>query len=284
MPFDPQFWSDTFSEIVTNILSWLPSLAGALLWLVIGWIVARIVQFILANLLRRLGLDRVSEKAGINKFLTDANLDPSISRMIARLTYWLILLIFILAAAESLGLEGVASTLSALVAYLPNVLAATLILVIGGLIARLVGDGIGALAIQSGLSTGALLGQVIRYVLLIFIGILALGQLGIQTTLLSTVTVVLITAIALALALAFGIGSRDVARNIMAGMHVKDNYTIGQALKVRGISGKVVNVGTVKTLLETDGGLVSLPNTVLIDEEVTVLLGGETDAAEAGSS
>lgn len=283
MPFDPQFWSDTFSEIANNILNWLPNLVGALLWLIIGWIIARLVQFILANLLRRLGLDRISEKAGITKFLTDANLDPSVSRLIARLTYWLILLIFVLAAAEALGLDGVASTLSALVAYLPNVLAAALILVIGGLIARLVGDGVGALAIQSGISAGALLGQVIRYVLLIFIGILALGQLGIQTDLLSTVTIVLITAIALALALAFGIGSRDVARNIMAGMHVKESYPVGQTVKVRDVSGKVASVGTVKTVIETDNGLVSLPNTTLIDEEVTVLLAGEPGATEQSS-
>jgi small-conductance mechanosensitive channel len=281
MPFDPQFWTDTFSDIVANTLNWLPALVGALLWLLLGWIVARIAQFILANLLRRLGLDRVSERAGITQVLTDAHIEPSVSRLTARLVYWLILLVFVLAAAESLGLSAVADTLGTLVSYLPNVLAAALILVIGGLIARLVGDGLGALAVQSGLSAGVLLGQAVRYVLLVFVVILALGQLGIETTLLTTVTVVLITAIALALALAFGIGSRDVARNIMAGMHAKESFTIGQALKVGDISGRVVSVGTVKTVIETGDGLVSLPNTTLIDQEVTLVPDGpEVEAGE----
>lgn len=271
MPFDPEFWTDTFSDIVADILAWLPALFGALLWLLLGWIIARIVQAILANLLRRLGFDRIADRAGFTQFLADARIEPSISRLAARLVYWLILLVFVLAAAESLGLEAVADTLGALVGYLPNVLAAALILVIGGLIARLVGDGIGALAVQSGLGAGVLLGQAVRYVLLVFVVILAVGQLGIETTLLTTVTVVLLTALALALALAFGIGSRDVARNIMAGMHAKEQFVTGQAIQVRDISGRVMNVGTVKTVIETDDGLTSLPNTVLIDEEVRLI-------------
>jgi small-conductance mechanosensitive channel len=271
MPFDPEFWTETLGTIVSDIVAWLPSLLGALLWLLLGWIVARLLQFILSNLLRRLGLDRVAERAGATQVLTNAGLNPSASYLIARVVYWLILLVFILAAAESLGLQGVVETLRAVIAYVPNILAAALILLLGSLIARLLGDAVGALAVQSGLSSGVIVGQAVRYILLIFVGILTLGQLGIQTTLLTTVIIVLITAIALSLALAFGIGSRDLARNIMAGMHAKETFVIGQQLQVREQTGQLVSIGPVKATIETQNGLISFPNSVLIEEEVAIV-------------
>ncbi|MGW8319555.1 MAG: mechanosensitive ion channel family protein [Candidatus Promineifilaceae bacterium] len=271
MPFDPEFWTETLGTIVSDIVAWLPSLLGALLWLLLGWIVARLLQFILSNLLRRVGLDRVAERAGATQVLTNAGLNPSASYLIARVVYWLILLVFVLAAAESLGLQGVVETLRTVIAYVPNILAAALILLLGSLIARLLGDAVGALAVQSGLSSGVIVGQAVRYILLIFVGILTLGQLGIQTTLLTTVIIVLITAIALSLALAFGIGSRDLARNIMAGMHAKETFVIGQQLQVREQTGQLVSIGPVKVTIETQNGLISFPNSVLIEEEVAIV-------------
>lgn len=271
MPFDPEFWTETLGTIVSDIVAWLPSLLGALLWLLLGWIVARLLQFILSNLLRRVGLDRVAERAGATQVLTNAGLNPSASYLIARVVYWLVLLVFVLAAAESLGLQGVVETLRTVIAYVPNILAAALILLLGSLIARLLGDAVGALAVQSGLSSGVIVGQAVRYILLIFVGILTLGQLGIQTTLLTTVIIVLITAIALSLALAFGIGSRDLARNIMAGMHAKETFVIGQQLQVREQTGQLVSIGPVKVTIETQNGLISFPNSVLIEEEVAIV-------------
>ncbi len=80
-----------------------------------------------------------------------------------------------------------------------------------------------------------------------------------------------LSASSLVLALAFGIGSRELARNIMSGFHTKDAFSIGQQLSVRGYTGRLVSVGPVKITLETENGMVSLPNSVLTDEEVTLM-------------
>jgi small-conductance mechanosensitive channel len=108
-----------------------------------------------------------------------------------------------------------------------------------------------------------------------FVLILALEQLGIETTLLTTVAAVLITATALALALAFGLGSRELAHNIMAGFHAKETFSVGQQVDVRGHIGRLASIGPVKTVIETDNGMVSLPNSTLTDDVVTVILPGE---------
>lgn len=277
MPFDPQFWVNLWEETLVSFVVWLPNLLGALVLLLVGWLAARFVQFIVGGLLRRLRLDALTERVGIARLLSNAGLEPSASFLLARLAYWLILFVFVLAAAETLGLIGVAEMLNQLVIYLPNVLAAALILLLGSLIAQVIGDALGKMAAQAGVAAGTTLGQVIRYTLLVFAIILALNQLGIETGLLTIAASTLLIATALALALAFGFGSRDLARNIMAGFHARESFAKGQELSVRGHSGQLVNIGTVKSEIKTGKGLVSLPNSVLMEEEVTVLIPGEAE-------
>lgn len=277
MPFDPQFWTGLWEDTIGAVTLWIPNLLGALALLIIGWLVARLAQFVIGGLLRRLRLDALTERVGISSTLSNAGMDSSVSNLLARLTYWLILFVFILAAVESLGLIGFAETINQLVGYLPNVIAAALILLLGSLIAQVVGDALREMTIRAGVAAGPALGQVARYTLLIFAVILALAQLGIQTDLLIIAASSLLAATSLALALAFGIGSRDLARNIMAGFHAKESFQAGQRLGVRGHSGELLSIGAVKSLIRTSNGTVSLPNSVLMEEEVIVLRSGEEE-------
>ncbi len=272
MPWEAEFWTEHLREmLIADVVQWVPLLGAALALLIIGWLTARLAQFVIKGIFKRLGLDRLGEKAGAARLLEDLGLDTSASQLVARLVYWLVLLVFVLAAAESLGLQGISTTLHSLVGYLPNVLAAMLILLFGGLIARLVGTTLGALAVRSGIRGGLALGQVTRYVILVFVAVLALEQLGVETTLLVNLATVLVTAMMLALAVAFGWGSRELARNIMAGFHLRESFVVGQRLQVRGHRGQLLLIGPVKAILDTEDGRVSLPNSVFIEEEVLIL-------------
>ncbi len=278
MTLDPQSWAELLKRIATDIMAWLPALAGALALLLLGWVVARLVQAFLGGLLRRLGLDRLAQRSGASQTLAGWGVDSSVANLLARIVFWIVFLLFVLAASESLGLRGLAGTMSALVAYLPKVIAACFILLLGGLIARLVGDGVGAVAVQSGVGAGPLVGQIVRYVLLVFIVILAMDQLGVSTQLLATATIVVLAAALLALGVALGLGSREVAHDLMAGFHAKDEFTVGQHMTVRSHSGRLVSIGPLKSLIETRDGLVSLPNRVLTEEEI--LIHRDTEDAE----
>lgn len=271
MPIDPEMWTRTLGELVSSVLLWLPRVVGSLLWLLVGWVIARLFQAVIGGVLQRLGFDRMAERAGLRQLLADVGFDASASAVLARIVYWLILLVFVIAAAESLGLAGVVDTLEMLIAYLPNVLAAALILLLGSLLARVAGDAVGGMATRAGVAGGEAAGQMVRYALLVFVFIVTLGQLGLETALLTTVTVVLITATMVALALAFGLGSRDLARHIMAGLHARDAFAPGQELRIGPHRGRLLSIGAVKTVLQTEEGLVSLPNARLTEEEVTVL-------------
>jgi hypothetical protein len=138
--------------------------------------------------------------------------------------------------------------------------------------------------LQSGVEGGALLGRITQWVLLALTIVLALDQLKLDTTLILVLMVVLVGAAALALALSFGLGTRELAGRIVAGFHAKELYTRGQTLRVAGYTGQLVRVGTSVTTLDTEEGRVSIPNDVLLREEVVVTGGpGFGDAPPAGA-
>jgi small-conductance mechanosensitive channel len=278
MPWEQDFWTETINTMQSSISIWVPKILGALLLLLIGWLVARFSQTVIVWLLRRLGLDRLAERTGIARMLTNMGAQNTLSFLLARITYWLILIFFILLALGALGLtDVVTAALNGFFAFLPRLIAATAIFLVGAFIARIAGDAITAVAMQSDITSGRVLGQAVRYSLLLVTAILALNELGVETTILTTIIIVTVAAVAFGLALAFGLGNRHLAHGIMAGFHAREEFFPGQTVTVGDYSGRLVRIGATKVLLESDEGQVSLPNIVLLNE--VVLLGPQDQPA-----
>ena len=281
MPWDQAFWTETLNEIQSSLSTWLPGLLSAVLLLLVGWLVARISQAVVARLLRRLGLDRLADRTGIARGLSTIGSHNTLSHLLARITYWLILIFFILLALGSLGLtDVVTSALNSFFAFLPRLVAATAIFLVGAFVARVVGDAITAMTVQSNIPSGRVLGQAVRYSLLLVVGILALDELGVQTTILTTIIIVAVSAVALGLALSFGLGNRQLAHSIMAGFHAREEFKSGQTLTVGDYTGRLLRIGATKALLETSEGQISIPNVVLLDEVVRMSPADETNPVE----
>jgi small-conductance mechanosensitive channel len=282
MPWDQEFWTSTFDQLGESLSSWLPAIAGALLLLIVGWLVARLTQAILVRLLRRVGLDKLAERTGIARGLTTIGWQRTLSYLLARTTYWLILVFFVLLALGALGLtDVVTSALDSFMAFLPRLVAAMVIFLAGAFIARIAGDAVTAVTLQSNVATGRVLGQAIRYSILLVVIILALDELGVQTTILTTLIIITIGAIGLGLALAFGLGNRQLAHGIMAGFHAREEFKPGQQITVGQNSGRLVRIGATKALLDTDDGQVSVPNIVLLNEVVQLHAVSEVPPANA---
>jgi hypothetical protein len=271
MPWDEAFWIDIINQIQSSLSVLLPAILGALLLLLVGWLVARLSQAVLARLLRKLGLDRLAERTGIAQGLITVGAGRNLSNLIARTTYWLVLIFFILLAIGTLGLtEVVTSALNSFFAFLPRLVAATVIFLVCAFIARIVGDAITALTMQSNISSGRVMGQAVRYSILVVVVILSLDELGVQTNILTTIIIATVAAGALGLALAFGLGNRQLVHNIMAGLHAREEFNLGQTISVGEHSGRLIHIGGTKTLLETNDGQISLPNVVLLNEVVQI--------------
>src|SRR5216683_2509110 len=139
-----QNWGQTILNALSNalnlVLTFIPRLIGFLVILLIGWLIATLVSKALTLLLRKVGFDRMSERIGITRFEERMGMKMDSAGILGKIVYWFILLIFLVPAADALGLPAVSNVLNQLVAYIPNVFVAILVLFLGALVATVVAD------------------------------------------------------------------------------------------------------------------------------------------------
>lgn len=271
MNFDIESFRQLFAKVIQDIMEWLPSLLGAVLLLLVGWITALIIRFLLGSVLRRIGVDKVAEKTGITAIFQSWGFASSLSKLISRFAFWIILFLFLLAATESLGLGFVAGAFKSTVAFMPRLFGSLIIISLGVLVSGVVGDALGAYADKSGLKSGAFVGTFVKYILFVFIFVVALQQLGIETVLFTGVIIILLAALVLSLAISFGIGNRELARNISAGFHARESFLPGTDVEFGKHKGKLIRIGAFKFIIESSRGQFSLPNHILTEEEILII-------------
>ncbi|BBT17654.1 putative transporter (transmembrane protein) [Pseudomonas sp. SLBN-26] len=272
MEFDP--WTqgivNAMTTVWTPVAGFIPRFFGALVVVLVGFVVAKLLDTLLSKLLAKLGLDRLMAGTGLTKMLGRVGIQVPVSSLIGKIVYWFVLLIFLVSAAESLGLDRVSATLDMLALYLPKVLGAALVLLAGVLLAQLLSGIVRGAAEGVGLDYAHGLGRIAQGLVILISISVAIGQLEVKTDLLNNVIAIALISIGLAAALALGLGSRDIAAQIIAGIYVRELYQVGQEVKVGDIEGQIEEIGTVKTILLTDeGDLVSVANRTLLDQRVT---------------
>lgn len=272
MQFEP--WTNSLvnamSTMWASIASFIPRLFGALLVVVIGLVVAKLLDTLLSKLLAKFGLDRLMAGTGVTKVLARAGIHAPVSTLIGKIIYWFILLVFLVSAAESLGLERVSATLDMFALYLPKVFGAALVLLAGVLLAQLVNGVVRGAAEGVGLDYSAGLGRIAQALVIIISISVAIGQLEIKTDLLNTVIAIVLISFGIAVALALGFGSREVVSQIIAGIYVRELYEVGQEVTIGEVTGHIEEIGTVKTtLLTSEDTYVSVANRALLDREVS---------------
>lgn len=253
----------------TKVANFIPNLFGALVVVLLGFVVAKLLDTLLSKLLAKFGLDRLMAGTGMTKMLSRGGIQVPISTLIGKIVNWFVLLIFLVSAAESLGLERVSATLDMLALYLPKVFGAALVLLAGVMLAQLVNGLVRGAAEGIGLEYAAGVGRIAQGLVIIIAISVAISQLEVKTDLLNHVIVIGLITVGLAIALAMGLGSREIAGQILAGIYVRELYQVGQQVRIGEVEGQIEEIGTVKTTVLTDEGeLVSLANRSLLEQRV----------------
>lgn len=202
----------------TQLASFVPQLLAALVLLFLGWLLANLARTGVTKLLDLLRFDRLAERTGIEAFLKQGNLDLSLSRLLAKLVYWIVIFVVVVTVANSLGLHMVAELFNKIALYIPNIIVAILVLVFGVLVARFINSMVFAYLNNIGVQGALTISTLAEYATIIFVVFVALEQLAIGTTLLTAAFQIGFGAIGLALALAFGLGGREWAAGVIKRM------------------------------------------------------------------
>jgi len=207
---------NALANAVNLILTFIPRLIGFLVILIVGLIIATVVSKALTFLLRKVGFDRLAERIGLTRFdqRMGVHLDPA--GVLGKVVYWFILLIFLVPAADALGLPAVSNILNTLVAYIPNVFVAILVLFLGTLAATFVADIVRGATASANIGNPSIFAGIARWAIIGFSALVALEQLKIAPDLINELFGAMVAAVAIAFGLAFGLGGQDTARRWLA--------------------------------------------------------------------
>jgi len=182
---------------------------------IIGWIIAKVVAGLVKKILVKVGADKLLTKMTLDEQLAKAGIKFKISTFMSKLLYWIILLGFVVSAAEIAGITALSAAVGTIVGYIPKVIMALIILVVGWWGINLLKKVLVAALDAAGVKFGKTVANIVYYFLFIVIAIMALGQLGIDTSIINDNIKTIIAGIMLALGLAFGLGGKDRAKKIV---------------------------------------------------------------------
>jgi small-conductance mechanosensitive channel len=259
--------------------SFLPRLVGALVLLIVGLLVAKLIAGILRRALEAAKLDDAAARVGVEEHLAHAGLPSSLSRVIASAVRISLNLIVIFAALSLLGLGFLNESLNAAVLAIPKILIAAALVLIGLVLGGIARQRVERLTFQLDLPIS--LGQVAQITVVSIFAITAAAQIAVSTAILLVLVAIFLAGAMSILALAFGLGGQGVARELSAGRHARNVYAVGEEITVDGVRGRIVEVETMGTLLETSNGeTVRVPNRFLVENLVRIHAGDAVPARE----
>ena len=198
-----------------GFLNFLPTFLGGLIVFLIGIIIGKGLAQLVEKIIGAFKIDTLLEKAGVREITDKAGIALNSGYFLGQLTKWLIILSFLIAACNIWGLSAVGDFVKSVVGYLPNVIVAILILIIAIIVGDYVGKFVKASVTGAGLKTQTSLAAITRWVFYIFGILAALSQLKVATYIINTLFTGIVAMLAVAGGLAFGLGGKDLAREIL---------------------------------------------------------------------
>lgn len=256
-------------------MEFLPKLLGALALLVLGYVLARLLGATVARLLGLLGMDRILARTVVQGVLERAGIRRSASQILGAIAFWVVFLLFIISATETLDLAILSEALTTMAFYLPRVGMAVLIIVLGFIVAGFLRE-LTLLACNSAqIAQAGLIAQALYIAAILLVIVTAIDQLGIDTTLMNSLLVLLMGGLVAGAALSFGLGARGTVANLIAAHYLRPVLQVGQRVQVGAIRGVIVRLTPTAIILDTDEGRVIVPATHFA--ETTPIVGGEEE-------
>lgn len=228
-------WADilinSFREVTQRLAAVAPRLLAALTLLLAGWVVAVILRRLALRILRAVDLDGRSARWGLTPTLARTGMRQAPSHAVGRLVFWLFFVVGLFMAVEALEVPATAGLVAAAIRFLPNLVVAVLVLVIGWLVAHFLAQAARVFVVNAQVGGASIVAGAVRWLVLAFAGSVALTQLDIAREMVLLVFGIAFGGGVLALALAFGLGGRDLAREALEGWlrgpegHTEDRIT-----------------------------------------------------------
>ncbi len=256
-------WWEGLAAAVTaslsQILAFLPTIILAVMLLGLGYLLARVVSIATVRFLQLVGFDRMLSRTAIQTLLERSGTKQKVSELLGMTGFWIIFLVFLIKASDTLGLTMASDALTGLANYIPKMMIAILILILGIIAANFVRELITMTCSSAGITHGTMVAQAVYVAVVLLIVVTAIDALGIDTELLNNTIVILLAGLIGGAALSFGLGSRNAVANLIAAHYLSPVVRIGMTVKIGATQGTVVSVTPISVVVETKEGRVIIP-------------------------
>ncbi len=269
-----------FDTYLAGILAALPALVSGLVVLLIGWSLARLVRHLLTKGLEKAGADPMAERVGFAAILGRFG-GLTLTRLIALLVYWALLLVFVMAAANVMGLDGVTAAVERFFGYLPTLLMAIAVFLLGlwgGEKARDMAD---TVLSSMGIGGGKVVASALFGIIVLFMTITALNIAGVDTSLITSNILIVVGAVLIAFSIAYGFAARNILTSILSSYYGKDRLKKGQRVRIGQDEGVIEAIDSISITLVTADRKVLIPCSVLVEQRIEILSEPEGDEADA---
>ena len=268
-------WKDLIIQSLTSmgekIMTTIPNIIGAIIVLVLGWIITKIVVYLLKRVFKFAKIDLLSEKINDLKLFGKSEISIPITKAITVFVKWIMFLVFLIIAADIMNWTIVSQEIGNLLRYLPKLFSAIALFMIGIYIARFVKKAIQGFYESFDLAGSKIISSIVFYIIAIIISITALNQADIDTTVVTNNVTIILGAFLLAISIAFGLGSKEVVGDLLRTFYTRKNYELGDHIKLEGIEGTVEAIDNISMTLSTTKGKLILPIKDVVESKVEIL-------------
>ena len=267
--FSLEKFSQGIQLAIEQVYHFAPKLIAAILILIIGWLLAKLLRVGVSKLIGQ--LDQAWKKLLARGGYTSLQTRQPPMTVIGQAVYWLVILIALTFAAEILSLDIFVTGLKEILGYLPLVIGAILIMLVGFIISTFVRDLVASAAVSADISHAELLANSAQLVVLFIAIVLGIEQVGINTYFLSIVSGIVLAAILGGFAIAFGLGARTHVSNIIAANQLRQIYQIGDQVQIGDVEGRIIDIFATRVVLENENGRIDIP-AKLFDEAISFIV------------
>lgn len=255
-----------FVNLADSIIAAVPKIAMGIVLVVAALILARVVERAVRYALAKLRFDSLVGKVGIDRALQRIGIRQQLTLLLPRLVYFLILLLLAKTAVDALGLIAISDAIGAFFSYLPNIVAALLLLILGGTVGQFAGQTVSQSAESSGIEFAPALGKLVSGLIFFVCAMMAVAQLKIDTEIVRIVTSFVLGGAALGFGLSFGLGTRDIIRNVAAGYYARKILEVGGQVELGGQRGTLRAITATHLVLESEGQECAIANSTLLEQ------------------
>jgi hypothetical protein len=269
-------WKDltynSLNEMGINIMKAIPNILGAIIVLLIGWLITKIALFLLKKILNFSKVDRLTEIINERNIFGKADIKFNTSSVILGFVKWIMFLVFLIIASDIMNWKIVSVEIGNLLRYLPKLFSAIALFMVGLYIANFVKKAIKGVFDSFDLSGAKAISSLVFYIISIIITITALNQAGIDTQIITNNLTIILGAFLAAVAIAFGLGSKDVVGDLLRAFYTRKNFEVGQIIHFKNIKGTIEAIDNITMSVKTEKGRVILPIKDVVENEVEIEL------------